>query len=703
MVLLLAGGSIAAQDQGAAPSESGGHAAGDRLPESLRSSVIDFFASGPTLQAHKLRGLRAGVAGLILGRPSGGDIAFEVLATPLRGTGDKARVPLFVEIDGPTFLQANQHNTARIEVYAYALGADAQVVSYLAEAFAIDVRKIGEAVWQSGLKFYGGLELPPGAYRLRILVRNYHSGVSALREVSLTVPAFGQLQRPFLFPIFHPPPNRDVWLPVRGWESTAEYPLWIGGRAVSPAVRPVLVTGRRQNAHVLAYNLPAQRTSGRVELLRDGAPVASAALHLASARDAMATGELESIAVSFDVPLAAPGAYSLRMDVGGVASAPVPIILLDQGTRERALIWTDLRGQIAGGGGVAQEPAVAARDAGEMVPRGKKDERHVARLAASYRQVLAALGQDDGSEARSALLDLESRVLTDGKLVPLKSAQLRVAEELSGQDAECLVPMLDLHGELYSIYRQRSLFSLGSHSRAIIELVAELYAERGGSRGSRIVAARALASLAGYLQEANMPSSSRRLYQRALAHDGHNLAALLGLATSYERYGDYPRAISVLEDLVAAHPRSGEGLLRLAVNLDRFGSGLRARQMVERAVEVEAPDWVRSLAVQMLARILMEIGNLERAAELLEQSRQELPEQQSSYFLLAHVYDRLRQPFASLELLDAVKESRDPSPRKMYDSWPEASLAAVRRDLSEAAAVRTTAIAQILGGAPESP
>jgi tetratricopeptide (TPR) repeat protein len=706
LILLLSAGTLAAQEQ-SAPLDAGGDAAAAadaRMPEALRSPAIDFFAAGPTLQAHTLRGLRADVAGLILGSESGGDIAFEALATPLRGIDGKAHVPLFVEIDGPTFLQANPQDTARFEVYAYALGADAQVVSYLAEVFAVDVRELGEAVWQSGLKFYGHLELPPGEYRLRILVRNYHSRASALRELPLTVPAFDQLRRPFLFPVFQPPPNRDVWLPVREWQSESEYPLWIDGHAVSPAVRPVLPAGRRVEAHVMAYGLPAQLTWGRVELLRDGAAVASADLQLSPERQPVGAGELEAVAVAFDVPEVSPGAYSLRMEVNGAPSATVPVLLLEQGARDHALLWTDLRGQIGGGGGgVAKETVAAARTTGEPVPRGKQEERQVGRLAEGYRQVLAALGRNHGSEARSALLDLESGVLTDGTLETLTAAQLSVAEELSKKDVESLIPLLVLHDDLYAVYRQRSLFSLGFHAREMIELVAELYAERGGSRGSHIVAARALASLGGYLQEANLPSSSRRLYQRALAHDDHNVAALLGLATSYERYGDYPRTVEVLEDLVAAHPKSGEGQLRLAVNLERLGSGARARQLVERATEVEAPDWVRSLAFQMLARILIQIGNLDRAAEVLEQVREELPELHDSAFLLAHVYDRLRRSRASFELLESVPETRDPSPRKIYDSWPEAPLADVRHELAEAAAVRIASIAKILDGETEKP
>ncbi len=715
LVLLLSAGSSVAQDSAALSpgaesldETAGGETArGEEMPEALRSPAIDFFTSGPILQAHKLRGLKAEVAGLLLGSPGGGDIAFEALATPLRGDGAKANVPLFVEIDGPTFLAANQHGTARVEVYAYVLGAEHQVVSFLAEVFAIDVRKFGEAVWQSGLKYYGHLELPPGEYRLRVLIRNYQSGAAALREIALRIPTFDQ---PFVFPIFQPPAARDAWLAVREWDGPSEYPLWVGERAVSPAARPVLVAGRRSQAHILAYGLPGSAAQGRIELLPAGASGKSTAAGdnpgadqnavatatLEAVRQPSTAGELETIAVAFDAPQVTPGSYALRVVLNGATSATVPVLVLQKGTRDRALLWTDLRGQLGGDAGVREEAAAAPRSSPRETGPAKREQRQIRKLAAGYRQALALMGTDQGSAARSALLELESSVLTEGTLQMLKSAQLTVAEQLCDDDVESLIPVLTLHDDLYATYRRRSLYSLGFHAREVVELLAELYAQRGGTRGSHIVAARVLASLGGHLQAANLPSSSRRLYRRALEHDAQNLAALLGLATSYERYGDYSRAITVLEDLAAAHPDSGEGLLRLAINLDRLGVRARARALTERVIELEAPSWVRSLAYQKLARILLETGNLDRAAQLLETGLEETPGQRGSIYLLAHVYDRQKQPYKSLELLDGVAASPNQSPRKTYDSWPETSLNAIRRELSEAAAVRVTLVAKIL-------
>ncbi|MCP3958588.1 MAG: hypothetical protein GY719_12115 [bacterium] len=671
--------------------------------DALGAPTIDPFMTSPVLQAHKLRGLTAEVASLVLRGEVGGDIAFEALATPLRGEGGKAHVPFFVEIDGPTFLESNQSSTARVEIYAYALGADQGVAGYLAEVFVVDVQKLGEAIWQSGLKYYGHLELPPGRYNLRLAIRHYQSGASALREIELEVPAFDEAPGPVLPPpIFAPPAARDVWLPVREWAHAAQYPFLADGRAISPAVRPVLVAGRPAQANLFGYGLPAGDLRGKVQFLQGGVPVAGTQMRL-ERLGAATGGDLEAFEMFFDSPPIEPGIYALRVEIdGGAATTPTPVVVLQASTRDRGLLWTDLRGQLNKGAAHSQPAATAAAvpDTEKEMSRAERreDKKRVRELASRYRSTLSTLGQGNWPAARSALLDLESSILTDGSLQQLRAAQLLVSEKLAQSDVECLIPVLVLHGELYRAYRQRNLFSLGSNSRAVIELLAELYAERGGTEGSRIVAARALASLAGYLQEANLPSNSRRLYERALAHDPSNTAALLGLATSYERYAEYSLAIESLERLVAAHPDSGEGLLRLSINLDRVGLKPRARDLVSRVIEIEAPDWIRSLAYQRLARAMVDTGDLEQAAQLLERSLDENTDQHGSIYLLAHIYDRQRDAYKALALLQEKPSANGSgtTERKRYDSWPEASLEAMREQLIEAGKVRAPLIAKIL-------
>ena len=51
---------------------------------------------------------------------------------------------------------------------------------YVAQTIGLDVAKVGAGLQQSGLKFFGHLDLPPGEYRLRALVRNGATGAATV-------------------------------------------------------------------------------------------------------------------------------------------------------------------------------------------------------------------------------------------------------------------------------------------------------------------------------------------------------------------------------------------------------------------------------------------------------------------------------------------------------------------------------------------
>ena len=682
---------------------AGGTSSGPVVPANIQEMKprhplgLDPFAAGPTLQAHRIP--EADLASLIREGWEEGDIAFEALAVPLRDEQGQSIVAVFVEIDGPSFLRSNPDggasaDGAQAELYVYTSGSGQEFTTHIAEAFAFEGQETADVVWQGGLKYYSRLSLPPGHHDLHFLLRSPQSTSAAVRTQRLSVPDTHEIRRPRILPVVPPPPGRDGWLSVRGTQLGSDYPFMVTGRAISPMVRPVLVAGRRMRCHLFAHGL-SNGGSGRVELLQGSTVVASAALALADRRPDP-VGDGESLDVGFESPRVSPGAYDLRVTFeGGVKSVAIPVLVLHQNTRERSLVWADLRGHLPDASSVAATDLDASTAAPDQL---SAEDLQVDGLRAAYRDALALWGQGRRSAARSAVLDLESSVLTGGALEALQAAQLQVAEQLASVDIESLLPVLILHDELYVTYRQRKLFSLGFNARAMIEMLADLYAKRGGTEGSRVVAARALASLAGRQQEANLPSNSRRLYRRALEYEPTNRTALLGLAISHERYGEFSQAIPYLESLVQAHPRFGEGLLRLAINLNRLGVRQRSQQLLDQVVGSEAPIWVRSLATQESARLLIEAEQLDQAAELLEKSLEEVSRLDGSVYLLTHIYDRRREAFKALELIKSLPSdaSAQLSPRKTYDGWPESSLSEVRSELTEAAAVRAVLVTRAL-------
>jgi tetratricopeptide (TPR) repeat protein len=320
-------------------------------------------------------------------------------------------------------------------------------------------------------------------------------------------------------------------------------------------------------------------------------------------------------------------------------------------------------------------------------------------MAEDYRSALRSLSASGESWAgRTALLDFESRILADlGDVSQLQNVQRSVAEQLAKHDPETLVPLIEVHSALYRTYRERRRFALLTHARLQAEWLAELYASTVKSQGSHVVAARALASLAGYLQEAVLPSASRRLYEQALVHEPGNEAALLGLAISFERYGDYLQAVKVLRRLTDTRPSMAEGRLRLAINLGRIGEGRAAVEHLRQLVQPAVPRWVRSLAYEELARQLVAAGHDAEAIELLSTASSELGDPAGILVLLAHLLDLQDQPHQATGVLSRLVSVRTgESPRRRYDGWPESALAEVRSQLEETAASRIPLLRQSL-------
>ncbi len=667
---------------------------------SAAPAVFDPFDAAPPLQAERLRGLRPEIARTILRGAPGGEIALAVLAYPASPAAERARVALFVEIDGATFLDSNQSKTAQVEIYAYALTSAGAVGGYLAEAFTLDVGRHGEVVWSGGLRFVGWLELPAGSYELRVMVHNARSLAHGLVFTPLEVPATTTDKPALLPPMFAGSRVRQAWLAIRGrggWRSLGEsvYPFAAEGRALLPAARPVLVSGRRAGAFLLADRLPQAKLSCWLELLGGPTDEALPGERTVISRAPVEIGQtvsdhqgLASRAVSFVAPAAPPGRYDLRLTIdsptGSIATPTLEVLLVEAQPQDRELTWSDLRAWDSPKAPPPEPDPTIAESRMTRTPQSPAG-RGLRRLAARYRQALgSSLGE--ASARSAALVDLELEALGrsgEEPLERLQTAELLAAAELGRQQADLLLPLISVHDDLFHLYRRRHLFSLVAHTRRLLESLAEFYAALGGKPD---VAAGVLASVGGYMQELRAPGDSRRLFSRALVHDPTNPPALLGLALSYEKYGDYTRAVERLESLLAARPELDEARLRLALNLERTGDRLRFREILGELAATERAGWVSAIACQELARSLLEAGAPEEAATVLERAVEQMPKRQALRILLAHVYDRqgqLERSWKSLEQTAGAARSDLRSERLTYDEWANGPLDRARRALAE--------------------
>ncbi|MEM7479815.1 MAG: tetratricopeptide repeat protein [Acidobacteriota bacterium] len=645
------------------------------------SPFANAFGAETVLLGHGLRGFSPVIAGNLLRADDGGPIALATLALPRQG----GRVSVWVEIDGPTFLAGNiEGRRLRGEIYVYALTPSGGVAGHFAEAFAVDLDRIGEAVWQSGLKLRGELTLPPGEYRLRVLVRNRATEALGLLSRALTVPA---ADAPAPVAMTWPtPPDRDAWIPIRSWS------LRQGGEApaktddLNPSALPVLA----------ADESAAARLQGAADL----APGMSLGLRLVAVdtpQDEPALGQAELAEegrVAFTVPAVETGVYRIALSLGegGPWTPEVPVLVLADAERERSLQWTDLRWRMqesldptAGG---PSRLAAGGESPGERRSGRRRDRRQARQIAERYRQALGALAEgSDGSSgdfqaALQALFEFESSALGGGVGL-LSSGESLAAEKLAEEEPAILLPLIVLHQRLYRRYQGRRAYSLGSHSRLMVEMLTERYLAAGGEAS---VAADSLAALGGVLIDVHLPSSGSRLLQRARELEPGHPVALLGLAALFERFGSYGQARSLLLELVESHPQHREGRLRLAVNLLRTGDRSRAAELLAAIDGRTEESWIWSLARQEQTRLLLSQNRVGDALAVLTAAHAEAPRDAALALLLAHVHDRLGNAAEAQALVAGVQPSnRKESPRMRYDRPPREAFAGADQALAAAA------------------
>ncbi|HYH46523.1 MAG TPA: hypothetical protein VEG34_12635, partial [Thermoanaerobaculia bacterium] len=174
-----------------------------------------YFAPKPFAQRTRMERMLL-TAGQVLAGEEGGQVRASVMTATIPGGDGTADVPVVVEIDGPSLLHLHQGNDLPAEIYVYALDGKGQVSDYIAQTLTLDMFKVEAKLLQSGLKFYGHLELPPGSYTARVLVRNGRTGFHGLRVVPLEVPSFAGAAPadPKLLPPFFPEAKGE-WLVVR--------------------------------------------------------------------------------------------------------------------------------------------------------------------------------------------------------------------------------------------------------------------------------------------------------------------------------------------------------------------------------------------------------------------------------------------------------------------------------------------------------
>jgi VWFA-related protein len=252
-------------------------------------------------------------ANTVLGEESGA-IGVSVLAAPFAASGDRAWVPVVIEVNGASLLAGKQDPKLGVEIYVYALDQSGSVQDFVTQTVGLDLTKAESALRQGGLKYFGQMELPKGTYTLRTLVRNGTTGASSLKVSQLVVPAFANGESALLPAFFPEPPGR--WVMVRETlkegQTQMPYPFMLKDAPYIPSSKPVLAPGQEAQLVLQGYNLGTGDLKAEAHVLAaDGKEVPGGDFKLGG-RDGAGAGPLRMNA-SFRPPALQPGDYMLRV------------------------------------------------------------------------------------------------------------------------------------------------------------------------------------------------------------------------------------------------------------------------------------------------------------------------------------------------------------------------------------------------------
>ena len=274
-----------------------------------------YYAPKPYAQEDPIEKLLAAANQVMSGEESDA-IATAVLAAPFPSAGEKASVPVLIGIDGASLLAGPAPPSLPVEIYAYALDEGGAVHDFFTQTVGLDLTKTAPAVRQNGLELFGHLDLLPGDYSLRVLVRNGATGVSGLKVLALHVPAFGRGEAVLLPPLV---PASDRTLLVRQETEGPPFanPFLLRDQPFVPAARPVLEPGQAVRLVLAGYNLGAGPWKGAAAVLAGGREISGGPLAITGRLDG-GGGKPDRAVATFRLPAGLqPGDYELRVTLAG--------------------------------------------------------------------------------------------------------------------------------------------------------------------------------------------------------------------------------------------------------------------------------------------------------------------------------------------------------------------------------------------------
>ncbi|HEV2719645.1 MAG TPA: VWA domain-containing protein [Thermoanaerobaculia bacterium] len=178
------------------------------------------------------------------------DVRIAALAAAFPGSGEKAQVPVVIDIDGSDLLKSAKDGKAGAEIFVYAFDEQGTVRDRIYQRLTLDAAKVGDKLRGNGVKYIASLELPPGKFAVKTLVRTSAEQNGYARN-DVVVPKSGEtaLLPPFVLD------DPRAWLIVRGAEHQGQsYPFVVNGEPFVPSASGRAPAGSVRKVAVFIWN-----------------------------------------------------------------------------------------------------------------------------------------------------------------------------------------------------------------------------------------------------------------------------------------------------------------------------------------------------------------------------------------------------------------------------------------------------------------
>jgi VWFA-related protein len=191
------------------------------------------------------------------------DIQFDSFVSAFRGKEGICQVPVFLKFPGRQFLE--KRRMSHLEIYGYAISSPGTFKDFFHQTVTISPLKYGKRLERTGIKFYDLHLVPPGDYKIRLIVRDAETGEIGSQTQEISVPDYEAGALALSGPVFLQPDSD--WIIIRGFDPHSpsgrkkgvnlplDYPYVLNGKAFIPGVAPIIKEASPVQIYLRAYNL----------------------------------------------------------------------------------------------------------------------------------------------------------------------------------------------------------------------------------------------------------------------------------------------------------------------------------------------------------------------------------------------------------------------------------------------------------------